>query len=116
MRPAKTGIVLTLVAIAIFNSGCHLPGSLGRRDDSLSERLNSPLNGDLHFAGTDSSMNAPAPADFQEPPENPAEGRWAGFWSKLKPSKPLSLPRTDFRAPDESAVEAENDSSLSAGF
>ena len=116
MRPAEMRTVLTLIAMAVCTCGCHLPGSSVRHDDSLSERLNSPLNGDLHFAGTESAMNAPAPADFLEPVESSAEGRWAGFWSKLKPSKPLSLPRTDFWAPDEDASAMETDSSLNSGF
>jgi hypothetical protein len=115
MRAVETLILFTLLAIAVCLSGCQLPGSMARRGDSLSDRLNSPLNGDLHFAGTESGMNAPAPADFQEPLDN-AEGRWAGFWSKLKPSKPLSLPRTDFWSSEESPAESQDDSSLNSGF
>lgn len=116
VRRLEIVIFSTLLATAVCISGCQLPGSLARSDDSLSERLNSPLNGDLHFAGTESGMNAPAAADFQEPVEGPAEGRWAGFWSKLKPSKPLALPRTDFWSPDEGASEPDEDSSLNSGF
>ena len=116
MRSVKTLMLLSLIVSALCVSGCQLPGLLARRDDNLSERLNSPLSGDLHFAGTESRMNAPAPSDFQEPADSPSEGRWAGFWSKLKPSRSISLPRTDFRATEESSEEAQDDTSLNAGF
>lgn len=107
-------LILSAV-LTVSVTGCQTARSLTQSDDSLSERLNTPLNGDLQFAGN-RGMTAPEPADIQVPPTEQAEGRWAGFWSKLKPSRPLSLPRTDFRAPDENAADAADSTTLDAGF
>ncbi|MFP6765607.1 MAG: hypothetical protein VB858_18405, partial [Planctomycetaceae bacterium] len=98
--------------ITAGQSGCRTPGVLGSRGDSLSGRLNSPLNGDLHFAGADNGMNAPEPADFQEATGEKSDSSWSGLWARLKPSRTLTLPRTDFRSGQESISEAQASTAL----
>ena len=76
-------LLLILSAVMTVSvTGCQTARSLTQQDDSLSDRLNSPLNGDLQFAGN-RGMTAPEPADIQVPQAEQPEGRWAGFWSKL---------------------------------
>ena len=109
-------LLLILSAVMTFSvTGCQTARSLTKSDDSLSDRLNSPLNGDLQFAGNQ-GMTVPDPVDIPAPQAEQPEGRWAGFWSKLKPPRPLALPRTDFWPADNSS-EIKNDSTpLEAGF
>lgn len=109
---------LLLILSAVMTvpvTGCQTARSLTQQDDSLSDRLNSPLNGDLQFAGN-RGMTAPEPADIQVPQAEQPEGRWAGFWSKLKPSRPLALPRTDFWPADDSSEVEDDSTPLEAGF
>lgn len=109
-------LLLILSAVMTVSvTGCQTARSLTQSDDSLSDRLNSPLNGDLQFAGN-RGMTAPEPADIQVPQAEQSEGRWAGFWSKLKPSRPLSLPRTDFWPADGSSEVEDDSTALDSGF
>ena len=109
-------LLLILSAVMTVSvTGCQTARSLTQSDDSLSDRLNSPLNGDLQFAGN-RGMTAPEPADIQVPQAEQPEGRWAGFWSKLKPSRPLALPRTDFWPADNSSEVEDDSTPLEAGF
>lgn len=113
-----SGIVVVFFSFLAMASvtGCRLPGAIIQSGDSLADRLNSPLAGEQQFTGTDSSMAAPAPTEFQEPAQGSFEGRWTGFWSRLKPSKSLSLPRTDFWSTDAESSPAEDSTTLDAGF
>ena len=111
MRP----LLILSVVMTVSVTGCQTARSLTRNDDSLSDRLNSPLNGDLQFAGN-RGMTAPEPADIQVPQTEQPEGRWAGFWSKLKPSRPLALPRPDFWPADDSSEVEDDSTPLEAGF
>ena len=116
MRLPELFCALLICLFAVGTSGCRTPGVLVSRRDSLSERLNSPLKGDLQLTGAQHGMNAPAPADFQENTGDKSENNWSGLWAKLRPSRTLTLPRTDFRADQAAISETSAATALDAGF
>jgi len=116
MRLSAWMVAVLICTLAGGISGCRTPGVLTGQRDSLSERLNSPLNGDLQFADADNGMNAPAPADFRENAAEKSPGNWSELWAKFRRPRTLVLPRTDFRADQEPDPETSSATALDAGF